>query len=75
MEFPEEIVRHINGYAKPITRCDWRTCGRIRYSILLTDFLDLYDKHSRVVMYFSMADEEKYINYKNIITYYDIKYK
>ena len=37
MEFPIEIQRHINDFAKPICRLDWREGGALRRKHLFLD--------------------------------------
>jgi len=37
MEFPIEIQRHINDFAKPVTRLDWREGSAIRRKHLFLD--------------------------------------
>ena len=65
MEFPEEIVRHINGYAKPMTRCDWRTCGQINRHILIEDVITQYNRRRVILRYHPILSD---LIYRRIFT-------
>ena len=42
MEFPIEIVAHINAYAKPVTRADWRHLHKYTPSQFREDLIQAY---------------------------------
>ena len=38
MEFPSDILTIIKEYSMPITRSDWRSCGKIRNIMFIREF-------------------------------------
>ena len=45
MEFPSDVLIIIKEYSMPITRSDWRTCGKIRKIVLQYDFHEQTSKY------------------------------
>ena len=37
MEFPEDVLRIIKEYSMPLTRTDWRICGKINQHLYETE--------------------------------------
>lgn len=38
MELPSELLAIVKEYSMPISRSDWRRCGKIRKQVLIRDF-------------------------------------
>ena len=64
MELPDDVVRIINQYAKPLTRPDWRTLHRMT---LNNFYIDIYANG-----YLSMlTDETSILLFKNMILFFE----
>ena len=69
MEFPEEIVRIIKEFSLPLTRLDWRICGKITRDIYREEYKRIVT-HRHLKLLSCNNDEyvEIYNNYKRIFT-------
>lgn len=67
MEFPDDVLRIIQQYARPVTRPDWRTCGKMREYIVKRDFKKLIMQRHYKIMTCTNEDYARiYHNYKPI---------
>ena len=65
MEFPDDVLRIIQQYARPLTRPDWRTCGKIRQYIVKRDFKKLVmQRHYKIMTCANEDYASMYHNYK-----------
>ena len=45
MELPEDVLKIIKEYAKPITRPDWRICGHMSHQRLISQLNIIHFKN------------------------------
>jgi hypothetical protein len=77
MEFPEDVLRIIKEYSMPVTRSDWRICGKINKLDYMREFKKVVmQRHLRVMS----CNHEEYVRvyrtYKTMFTIrnYDITF-
>ena len=49
MEFPDDVLKIIREYSRPLTRPDWRTLHRMPYTQFLREFHETYRKRRRTL--------------------------
>jgi len=58
MELPEDVLRIIREYSKPLTRPDWRTLHKMTNDSYLVDF---YEQHRNRLYYINNHPERDFV--------------
>jgi hypothetical protein len=61
MDLPEDVVRLIKEYTRPLTRPDWRTLHRMTLRVFIDDYKDILRKRQTISF-------EKFLKYNRIYT-------
>ena len=64
MNLPPELGKIIQDYARPLTRSDWKTCGKFKHSSFIKalkkkytySFIAYYNNYYRYIISFRMQE-------------------
>ena len=68
MELPEDVIKIIKEYSMPITRPDWKHCGKINRYIYVREFKHIVMKRHYVLMSCTNRYIFLYDSYKPLFT-------